>query len=106
MLKCQRQLSDSSGFHVNGCAVAEDLGNARGDFRGVVANADNGVGAEGPGVSEHEVKRVLTGALTQARIERNVAAEDTLDARAKVADDRARADNNAAHDTERFGDAI
>jgi hypothetical protein len=71
------------------CAVAEDFGDAGHHFGGVVTDADDAVGAEGGGVLGHLVIGVEAGAFAQVGVDRDVAAEDGLKLRAKLADDRA-----------------
>src|SRR5438270_5837035 len=48
----------------------------------------------------HEVEGVLARALTEARVERDVAAEQRLQPRADTADNRARAHDDATNDAE------
>ena len=50
------------------------------------------------GVLDHQLKRILTGALTEFGVDRDVAADDGLQAADERADDRAGADGDAAHD--------
>src|ERR1019366_2054209 len=71
-----------------------------------IAHTDDRIRAEFAGVCEHEVERVLPRALAQVGVKRDVAAEKTLDVGADVADDRPRPHHDAAHNAERFGDAI
>src|SRR5438105_1634692 len=50
-------------LHHDRRAVAEDFGDALGDLGGVVAHADDRVGADGGGVLCHDVERFLAGVL-------------------------------------------
>jgi len=94
------------GFDDDGRAVGEDFGDARHDLRRVVADADDGVGAELCGVRKHELESVAAGSLAQAGVEGDVTAENRLDARREVPYDGARAHDDAAHDTQILGDAV
>src|SRR5262249_50569745 len=67
---------------------------------------DDGVGAHLFGVTGHQVERLLAGVFAHLRPERDVTAEEALDSGAERADDRAGADDDAADDAERTGDAI
>ena len=82
------------------------LGDARCDFGGVVTHADDGIGAQLTGVGEHQVEGIFARAFAKIGVERDVPAENGLDARAHVADDRARPHDDATHDAERLGHAI
>src|ERR1039458_5982986 len=82
-------------LHKHRRAVAQDFRDARRDLRGVIAHADDRVRAQFARVREHLVERVFASAFAQARVERDVAAENALDARPDVADDRARTDRKS-----------
>jgi hypothetical protein len=64
------------------------------------------VGAEFTRMCEHLVKGIPACPLAQFRIKRNVSAEQTLDVRAYVSHNRARAHNNPAHNAVGFDDPI
>src|ERR1700679_2410423 len=84
-------------LHKNRRAVAKHLGDAGRDFRGVITYADHRVRPELPRVGQHQVERILARSLAKTRVERYVAAKNALDARAKIADHRARTHHDATH---------
>src|SRR5262249_28853847 len=99
-----RPWSLSGCLHHDGGAVAEDFGDALGDFGGVVAHADDRVGADGGSVLAHDVEGFLASVLAELGVNGNVAADERLQAGADVADDAAGADGDAAHDSQVAGD--
>src|SRR5437867_1938528 len=78
---------------------------AAADCGGVVAEADDGVGAERAGVRAEALEGVLPRAFAEGRVERDVATEERLKPGADVADDGARADDDAADGAEFLRDA-
>src|SRR5262249_22148651 len=98
--------SSSVLLDIYGRAVTEHFGDANSDFRGVIANPDDGIGAQLPGVHEHFVERIHPRAFAKRGIEGNVPAEQTLEVRPKITDDRARAHDNAPNHAEGFDHAI
>jgi hypothetical protein len=99
---CCRLAADSVGAcspgldHHRG-PVAEDLGHAIHDLRGVVADADDPVGADLPGVLEHHLERFAAGLLAQLGEQGDVAAGQSLEGAADRAKDGARSHRDAAH---------
>src|SRR6185295_16651601 len=81
-------------------AVAEDLGDAVHHLGRVVADSDDGVRPELRRVGDHHLEGLAAGLLAQLGEERDVAAGERLQGAADGAEDRARADRDAAHDTE------
>src|SRR5918999_6401511 len=55
---------------------------------------------------DHQVERLLAGPLGEFGVDRDVAAEQRLDARADVADDAARTHGQAAHHAEVTDDPV
>ena len=85
-------------LHRHRRAVAQHLGDAGGDFRRIVAHTDDGIRAQLARVREHLVESILAGAFAHGSVERDVAPEYALDARAKISDDGA----GTHHDANRW----
>jgi len=83
-------------------AIAEHFADAAHDLCCIVADTDDAIGAELFCVSNHEFISVLPRFFAQLRVYRDVAAEDGLQSRRERTDDRARANDNAAHDAKMF----
>src|SRR5690349_14858970 len=92
-----RKSPDSGGFDHDGGAVGQHFCDAGHDFVGVVAHADDGVRAPLGGVFHHQRVRIGPRTFAKLGIERDVAAEDRLQARADAADDATRAHDDAAN---------
>src|SRR6185295_3570730 len=80
----------------DGRAVAEDLGHALQQLRGVVADADDRIGPHGLRMAEHHLERFLPRFLAELREEADVAAEDGLEGAADRSDDGAGPNGDAA----------
>jgi hypothetical protein len=93
-------------FYDNGGAVGQDLGDSVHDFVGVVAEGDDGVGAELGGVEAHHCEGVLAGLFAEFGEEGDVAADDGLNFGAEGGDDVSRADDDAADYAEIADDAV
>ena len=76
------------------------------DLRGVVTDADDGVGVELVGVGDHVPKGIVAGVFAHFGVNGDVAAEQALDIGADVADDRPGADDDAAHHAKVLDHAI
>ena len=87
-------------------AIAQNLRNPWGNLGRVVTHADHGVCAQGTAVRQHLVEGIVSGPFAETRIKRDISPEQTLNARPDIADDRARPNDDAADDTERFDDSI
>ena len=87
-------------------AVAEDLGDAGHEFGGIVADADDAVGAEGGGMFGHLVVGVHAGAFAEVGEDGDVAAENGLDGGSEIADDGAGADDDAADEAKSGSDLV
>ena len=81
-------LLSASLFNGNRCSIANHFRDPVANFRCVVAHADDRVGPEFARVGEHLIERVLAGPFAQFGVDRDIPAEDALDVRAQVADDR------------------
>src|SRR6185369_11149137 len=69
-------------------AIAQHLGDARANLGRVIAHADDRVSAQRPRVRQHVPERVVPRPLAQRGVKRNIAAEQALNARADVSDNR------------------
>ena len=87
-------------LYLHGGAVGQDLSHACGNFVGIVTHANDGIGAELSRVFHHQLMCVGAGSFAELRIEGNIAAEQSLKARADVSDDTAGTNYDAAHNTE------
>src|SRR5439155_14060580 len=72
----------------------------------VIAHADDGIGARGRRVLQHQLEGLLARPLAELGIDRDVAPEEGLDARADVGHDVPRADGDAADHAVIGGDAV
>jgi len=100
------ELRSGLALDENRGAVAENFGDAGHHFGGVVANADHTVGAKSGGVFGHLVIGVEPGAFAEIGVDRDVAAENGLQLRAKLADNGTRAHNDSAHKSEGAGNFV
>src|SRR5581483_1141361 len=75
-------------------------GDALHDFGGIVAGADDRVGADFSGVLQHKGEGVGTGLLAEVGEQRDVSADQRLQAGADGAEDGTGADDNPAHHAE------
>src|SRR5204862_2519337 len=87
-------------------AVAEYLGNSRVNFIGVVAHADDGIGAHVVAVFHHQAISVGARLFAKLGVDGDVAAEKRLEPRADVAHETARPDHDAANDSQIAFDSI
>src|SRR5262245_7241315 len=85
-------------------AVAEHLGDALHELRGVVADADHRVRTHLLGMIEHHVEGLGPRPLAELREQRDVAADEGLQRSADGPENRARANRDAAHHAERPSD--
>ena len=76
------------------------------DFVGVVAEGDDGVGAELGGVEGHHGVGVLAGLFAELGEDGDVAADEGLQAGADGGEDVAGADDDAADDADVADDAV
>jgi hypothetical protein len=92
----------------HGRAVAEDFGRAElgGYFRGVVAKADHGVGAELEGVVDEELIGLLAGLLAHLRVRADFAADEGFEAAENALGDGRGADDDAPHNAKVLLDAV
>ena len=93
-------------LHKHGRAVTQHFGDAVPNLRRIVADADDGVGAQFARVRQHLRKGVCPRSLAERRVKRDVPAEDRLDARAEITDHRARPHDDAPHHAKAFDHAI
>src|SRR5262249_41599063 len=90
----------------HGGAVAQDLGDPAHHFGGVIADADDRIRAQLLCVLEHQLERLAARLLAEAGEQRNVAADQRLQRAAQRAEDRSRANHDAAYDAEIAHDAM
>ena len=91
---------------IDGGAIGQNLGDPVGDFVGVVAHADNRIGAAVRGMFAHVIESFLTRRLGEVDVDRKLAAEDRLHRAGEIPQHAARAHGNAAHKPEVPDDAI
>jgi hypothetical protein len=87
-------------FHKDRRAVTKHFSDPGGDFIRVITHTDDRVRAELARVQDHFIERILARPFAQIRVERNIPAEEALNARAEIADDGTRAHHDAAHHAE------
>jgi hypothetical protein len=68
-------------LHRHRRAVTNHLRDPRADLRRVITHADDRIRAEFSRVREHLIERILARPLTQVSVKRDIAAEQTLNAR-------------------------
>ncbi len=93
-------------FDHHGSAICENFGDALHDFVGVVAEGDDRVGSELSGMKRHHGVGVLAGFFAELGEKSDVATNESLQASADRGEDVARADDDAADDTEIANDAM
>ncbi len=71
------------------------------NFRCVITRAHNRIASQFRGMSQHEVKGFGAGLFAQLSKQRDIAAQDGLQARANGPEDRARTHHDPAHHAER-----
>ena len=87
-------------FHDHGRAVGQHFGHAGRDLVGVVAHADDRIGADFAGVLDQQAKGIGSCLLAQLRVDGDIAAEQRLHRGADVAHDAPRADHDPADQAE------
>ena len=97
---------DWISLHQHRSSVAEHLGEAGHQFRGVVAHADDCIRTMLLRMPAHELISLRPRLFAEVGIDRDVAAEERLQSPEKVADDRARTDRDASNDTEASDDFV
>jgi len=101
-----RLFSSALPLYHHGRAIGQNFGDPAHDFGGVVAHAHHGIGAELRGVRKHQVESLAAGLLAELRQDRDVAADDGLQAGAERSQHRARAHDDASNHAERPHDAV
>ena len=81
-------------------AVTQDFADAGGDFRRIIANANNRIGSELRRVRQHLLKGIIARPLAQRGIERNIAAKQTLQTGSDVSNNGPGPDNDPSHHAE------
>ena len=94
------------GFDGDGGAVAEDFGDALHDLGCIVSQTNDGVRAQLQRMLHAKLECVLTRFFTQISQDRDVAADQSLQAGANRAEDGARSHDNATHDPKIFHNSV
>jgi hypothetical protein len=94
------------GFDEDGGTVGDDFADALHDFSGVVADGDDGVGAELSGVEGHHGVGVLAGFFAELGEDGDVAADEGLETGADGAEQVAGSDDDAANDADVADDTV
>jgi hypothetical protein len=102
---CRRGLV-FDGFDDDGGAVGDDFADALHDFSGVVADGNDGVGAELGGVEGHHGEGVLAGFFAELGEDGDVAADEGLETGADGAEQVAGPDDDAANDADVADDTV
>src|SRR6266571_8240604 len=93
-------------LHINRGAVAQNLADSGRNLRRIVTDANYRIGAQLPGVRDHLIESIFPRAFAQRGVKGDVPAEQALETRADVADNRAGTHDEAADHTERFDHAV
>ena len=96
----------SNRLHYDGRAVRENLSDSGRDFVGVVADTDDRIGACIRPMGDHELESIVSRALAEFGVERDVSADERLQSRANRADDAPRANDDAAYQAQVPDDAL
>ena len=87
-------------------AVAQNFRHALHDFRRVVTQADDGVGAQLFGMPLAQLHRIFARLFAEVGQDGDVAADQRLQSCADRSENRSRANDDAAHDAEIFHNPI
>jgi hypothetical protein len=86
-------------FHHHSRAITQDFRDSGAELGRVIAHTDDGIGAKRDGVLAHLVEGIQPGALAQACINADIAADQRLQGSPDIPDDAAGPNNNAANQT-------